>query len=270
MAAAELGARVLSALVLIPLALAAAWFGGWAWSAFWLIAAVGVLWEWTTLVAPGQVRALTVLGAIGYAAAAVLILMGWFGAATAALALTLLGLLAVASAENRVWVASGFFYATILLAAPVLLRRDADYGLLAVVFLFAIVWMSDIAGYFAGRAIGGPKLWARVSPKKTLSGAVGGTVGAIAIAMAVAQIGGLRSLALAGLACGLSIASQAGDLLESAVKRRFGAKDASQLIPGHGGLMDRLDGFITASLAAAMIGVARGGLDTPATGLLIW
>ena len=271
MAFSELGTRVLSALVLIPLALAAAYLGGWAWSVFWLVAAIGVLWEWLTLATPSRVRLLAPLGAVGYTIAAVCLVIGWFGAAAIVLILTLLSMLATVSAESRPWVAGGFAYATVLLAAPVLLRGDPNYGGLAVVFLFAIVWMSDIAGYFAGKAIGGPKLWARVSPKKTVSGAVGGTLGAIAVAIIVAQMGGLRSLLpLVVLAFGLSVASQAGDLLESAIKRRFGAKDASQLIPGHGGLMDRLDGFITASAVAATIGIARGGIDFPAQGLLVW
>ena len=271
MATSELGTRVLSALVLIPLALAAAYLGGWPWSAFWLIASIGVLWEWLTLSAPARVGRLTAMGAAGFAIAAACLVTGWFGTAAIVLTLALLTMLALAPAENRVWVAGGFVYAAILLIAPVLLRGDPTYGGLAVIFLFAIVWMSDIAGYFAGRAIGGPKLWARVSPKKTVSGAIGGTLGAIGVAVAVAQAGGLRSLlAVAILACVLSVASQAGDLLESVIKRRFGAKDASQLIPGHGGLMDRLDGFITASFIAAVIGVVRGGLDAPARGLLIW
>jgi phosphatidate cytidylyltransferase len=110
-----------------------------------------------------------------------------------------------------------------------------------------------------------------VSPKKTWSGAAGGTLGAVVAGLIVVKVAGMQvTVALAVVALLLSVVSQAGDLLESAVKRRFNAKDASQLIPGHGGLMDRLDGFLTAALAAALVGLLRGGFDAPARGLLIW
>jgi phosphatidate cytidylyltransferase len=141
----------------------------------------------------------------------------------------------------------------------------------AILFLFAVVWATDVTAYFAGRAIGGPKLWAAVSPKKTWSGALGGTLGGVVAALLVATFMGLVIAPMLVLvALFLSVASQAGDLLESALKRQFGAKDSSDLIPGHGGLMDRLDGFLTAVLAAAMVGLCRGGLDGAAQGLLVW
>jgi phosphatidate cytidylyltransferase len=152
-----------------------------------------------------------------------------------------------------------------------ILRRDPALGFAAMLFVFAIVWVTDIAAYFAGRAIGGPKLWPAVSPKKTWSGAIGGTLGGIAAGLLVAKMAGLVVAPMLVLvALGLSIVAQAGDLLESAIKRHFGAKDASQLIPGHGGLMDRLDGFLTAAAAAVMVGLLRGGLEGPARGLLVW
>jgi phosphatidate cytidylyltransferase len=139
------------------------------------------------------------------------------------------------------------------------------------VFLFGIVWASDVCGYFAGRLLGGPKLWQAVSPNKTWSGAIGGAVGALAAGVAIAAYADRTNpLAVAVLALLLSAVSQAGDLLESAVKRRFGVKDASHVIPGHGGVMDRLDGFVAAAAVAAAIGIARGGLDAPARGLLVW
>ena len=137
--------------------------------------------------------------------------------------------------------------------------------------MFAVVWLSDIVAYFAGRAIGGPKLMPRISPKKTWSGAIGGTAGAVIGGVLVARyfaIAGLGSAAAVAIV--LSLISQAGDLLESAVKRQFNTKDASHLIPGHGGLMDRLDGFVTAVLAAVLIGIAHGGVNAPARGLMVW
>jgi phosphatidate cytidylyltransferase len=172
---------------------------------------------------------------------------------------------------RRGWAAAGVVYAGIALIAPLVLRRDSELGLLAMLFLFAVVWSTDILGYFVGRAIGGPRLAPRISPKKTWSGACSGAFGALAAGIAVVYVAGDTALLPAAcVAFVLSIASQAGDLFESAVKRRFGVKDASHLIPGHGGLMDRLDGFITASGVAALVGIMRGGLDASARGLLSW
>ena len=152
-----------------------------------------------------------------------------------------------------------------------LLRADAQLGFLAMVLLFAIVWTTDILGYFAGRAIGGPKLLPAISPKKTWSGAIAGTLGAMIVAVLVAGFfGSFNRAALAVIALLLSVVAQLGDLLESWVKRQFGAKDASQLIPGHGGVMDRLDGFWAAALVGCVIGLLRGGFDGAARGLLVW
>jgi len=137
--------------------------------------------------------------------------------------------------------------------------------------LFAIVWTTDIVAYFLGRMIGGPKLLPRVSPKKTWSGAISGLAAAVLAAVAVAKVAGLSGLSsIALVAAILSFVAQAGDLFESQLKRRFGAKDSSHLIPGHGGLMDRLDGFVFAAVVAALIGILRGGVEAPARGLLVW
>jgi len=168
------------------------------------------------------------------------------------------------------WVAPGLVYAGVAFLAPVLLRADEPFGMLAILFLFAVVWATDILGYAVGRLAGGPKLWPAVSPKKTWSGALGGTAGAALAGAAIAHLNGLILPAIIALSVGLSIAAQAGDLLESAIKRKFNVKDASQLIPGHGGVMDRLDGFIIAALIALLVGVARGGMMNPARGLLAW
>jgi phosphatidate cytidylyltransferase len=177
----------------------------------------------------------------------------------------------VAHADKRAhWLVAGGLYAAITLIAPLMLRAEPDHGLTAVLFLFAVVWPTDAMGYVVGRAIGGPKLWPAVSPNKTWSGAVGGTIAALAAGVAVAAGAGLAFVPIAILAVILSMVAQAGDLLESAVKRRFGAKDSSQLIPGHGGVMDRLDSFIAAALVATAIGLVRGGPYAVARGLLIW
>jgi phosphatidate cytidylyltransferase len=133
------------------------------------------------------------------------------------------------------------------------------------------VWATDVAAYFAGRIIGGPKLWPAISPNKTWSGAVAGAVAATAAGWAVAAVGGIEPIApIFAVGFLLSVAAQFGDLFESALKRRFGVKDASHAIPGHGGLMDRLDGFLAAAVAAALVGVFRGSLDGAAGGFLLW
>lgn len=192
--------------------------------------------------------------ALFWAAAAIAVLWEW-----------------VRMVKGAVWIAFGVPYAAALFAAPVVLRADASFGLLAIVLLFAIVWSTDIFGYFGGRAIGGPKLMPAVSPKKTWAGAIAGTLGAMIVAVLVARAFGAFSIvSIACVALLLSVCAQAGDLFESFIKRKFNVKDSSQLIPGHGGVMDRLDGFWAAALAASVIGVSRGGMSEAARGLLIW
>jgi phosphatidate cytidylyltransferase len=218
--------RVLSALVLAPIAVAAVYFGGWLFFVFWAVAAAVALWEWARV---------------------------------------------VGGKTHPAWVTVGVVYAALLLISPVVLRSDANYGMIAIFFLFAIVWTTDIAGYFAGRAIGGPKLAPSISPKKTWSGAIAGLVAvAIIVGIGARYVPGTRLVPLVAASMLLSVVSQAGDLAESALKRRFNVKDASQIIPGHGGVMDRLDGFWAAAVCAAIIGLARGGFEEPARGLLIW
>src|SRR5690606_37754461 len=165
----------------------------------------------------------------------------------------------------------GLVYAALVLAAPVVLRMDTELGLVAVFWLFAVVWGSDVMAYFCGRTIGGPKLWPAVSPKKTWSGFIGGTGFAVGGGTGVAAVAGVPSLMPAALvSLFAAVLSQGGDLFESSLKRRFGVKDSGKLIPGHGGLMDRLDGFVLAGLFALLIGVGRGGLDAAGRGVLMW
>lgn len=173
--------------------------------------------------------------------------------------------------SGPVWIMSGIVYAAAMFLAPVILREDPTLGLLSIVLLFAIVWSTDIFGYFGGRSIGGPKLMPAVSPKKTWSGAIAGTLGSMIVAVLVARLfGSFNAVAIAGVALLLSVCGQAGDLFESWVKRKFNVKDSSQLIPGHGGAMDRLDGFWAAAVVGCLVGLARGGFDAPARGLLVW
>jgi len=267
----ELALRVCSALVLVPLALATAYLGDWPFAVFWSVAAMGVLWEWTSLVAGIDRRSVLMTGVASLALALALVVSGLPLAAVIVLAIGTLAAASLAPAERRLWIAGGIPYAGALGLAPIVLRSDREDGFLAVIFLFAVVWTTDIAAYFIGRAAGGPKLVPQVSPNKTWSGAIGGTLAAVVVALALAKTAALAGLfAIAMLAIVLSVSAQAGDVFESFLKRRFGAKDSSHLIPGHGGLMDRLDGFVTASVVATLIGLARGGFEAPGRGLLVW
>lgn len=263
--------RIVSSLVMAPLAIAAAYFGGLAFIVFWAIAALAVLWEWNTLVCAEERNLVLATGAVALAGSGLVLAFDRSGVAAAVIVLGFFGVAAMASKARRIWCAAGLVYAAAILIAPALLRHDAALGFAAILFLFVIVWLTDITAYFVGRAVGGPKLMPRVSPNKTWSGAIGGTVAGVVGGIVVAQQAGVAGLAAAGVvAFLLSIVSQIGDLAESAIKRQFNAKDASQLIPGHGGLMDRLDGFVAAAAAGALIGLAHGGFDAPARGLMVW
>jgi phosphatidate cytidylyltransferase len=267
----NLALRIVSALVLAPLALGAAYVGGWPFLCFWTVASIAVLWEWTALVAGPDSRLAFSVGAVALAVVAALFALDRPGAGILVVLLGALATTILAPAERRIWVAGGVVYAGIMLWATVLLRADPVFGFIALIFLFAVVWATDILGYFVGRAIGGPKLAPSISPKKTWSGGIAGALGAMVIALLLARyVAGTNWIVIVFIALMLSMVAQAGDLLESALKRRFGAKDAGNLIPGHGGVMDRLDGFWAAALIGVLIGMARGGFDASARGLLIW
>jgi phosphatidate cytidylyltransferase len=181
----------------------------------------------------------------------------------------LAGVMLVSPAQ-RLWSAAGFAYAAAAEVASVLVRIDRADGFVALMLVLLVVWVTDIGGYVAGRGIGGPKLWPKVSPGKTWAGAIGGFVASLMVAAGFAAFGLGKTAPLLLLGAVLSIASQLGDLFESAVKRRFGVKDSSHIIPGHGGLLDRLDGFIAAIVMAAILGFLRGGADGVGRGLMVW
>jgi phosphatidate cytidylyltransferase len=278
-AARNLVLRTVSAAVLGPIVIAVAYLGGWPFSVLCLLGAAGVLWEWTRLAAGRSDPAILAFGLAALVAALAFTAMGEAGAAASMIAIGAVGAGIVVAARppgrsapiSNLWAAGGVVYAGAAFIGPAFLRRDAELGFAAFLFLAAVVWTTDIFAYCVGRAVGGPLLWPRVSPNKTWAGAIGGVAGGVAGGTLVAYASGVGRLApVAFIALGLSVLAQAGDLFESAVKRRFGAKDASQLIPGHGGLMDRLDGFLVAAVAALAIGVIRQGTDAPAHGLLVW
>ena len=256
---------------MVPLALGAAYYGNFIFLAFWTVAALGVLWEWDAMVCVHDRNPVFTIGAVAIVGACLLWATDRAVAALILLSLGALGVATLASKIRRFWCVIGVMYAGALLIAPVILRMDPALGLTAILYLFAVVWVTDITAYAAGRALGGPKLMPRVSPNKTWTGAVFGLAGGVSGGIALAKFAGLENLVAIGLiAFVLSIVSQAGDLLESAIKRQFKVKDASWLIPGHGGLMDRLDGFLTAGAVAVLIGLAHGGVAAPSRGLLVW
>jgi phosphatidate cytidylyltransferase len=265
----NLSTRIIAAAVLIPLAIAIAYAGGWLWTALVTLAAIGLYVEWLMVVGATAEKRVVATGVAALAVAGFSLAIGRIDAALAVLAI---GLVAVAlmTPVRRNWAAAGILYAGVAEIASVLLRHDAVKGFVALVFVLLIVWVTDSGGYFAGRGIGGPKLWPRVSPKKTWAGAVGGLVASLAVACAFAVLDLGKAGPLLTISGVLSVVSQLGDLFESAVKRRFGVKDSSQIIPGHGGLLDRLDGFVAAVAFAALFGFLRGGADGVGRGLMIW
>ncbi|WP_292528430.1 phosphatidate cytidylyltransferase [Methylocystis sp.] len=269
---ADLGPRVASAVAMVVAALGTLYVGGDAFALFWLAASFAVSWEWQNLIGGEGRAARMAVGGVAVAAAAAFGRVAMPGAAALAIALLALASAALAGADRRLWAATGVVYASAPAFAVCLLRESPEVGALAIAFLFATVWGTDIFAYFGGRLIGGPKLWPRVSAGKTWSGTITGVVSGALLGLGAAYFGGGPQFAnwqvfLLGLAA--SAFSQVGDLFESSVKRRFGVKDSSRLIPGHGGVMDRLDGFIFASAFAAAVGLLRGG-PSVAAGLFFW
>ncbi len=206
--------------MLAPIGLVCLWLGSWAWTGLIALAGVGLVIEWLQLcgLLVRRVPGLHLPAAAG-------------------------GVLCIGLAA----------------AALIWLRADPAVGWANVLFLMLVVWASDTGAYAVGRLAGGPKLCPTISPRKTWSGAGGGVACAMAVGVvvAVSLVRGSPAHALAAGA-GLSVLAQGGDLLESAVKRHFGVKDSSRLIPGHGGLLDRLDGFLAAAPVAALVGSGFG------------
>ena len=261
--------RVVAALVLAPAAVGIAYAGGALWTLLVTLAAAGLYVEWLMIVGTAGERRVVASGLAALLIAGLCLAIGRIDASLFAL---VVGLAAVAllSPQRRIWNAAGFFYAAAAEVASILVRLDQTWGFVALILILLVVWGTDIGGYFAGRGIGGPKLWPRVSPKKTWAGAIGGFAASLAIAGGFAAFGFGKTGPLLLLGAILSIVSQFGDLFESAVKRRFGVKDSSQIIPGHGGLMDRLDGFVAAVVLAAIFGFLRAGADGVGRGLMVW
>lgn len=261
----ELRLRIQSGIVMAIGVLVATWLGG---VAFRLLAvAIGLLvfHEWSTMARLKEAdRNGYALAWGGQAAIATAILLGFLELSGAMLvAFTLLAIVRSVSRGTGGWLPGGVMYAGLSALSLASIRGSDSTGLKAMLVLFAVVWATDILAYFVGRAIGGPKLAPRISPGKTWSGAIGGTISALAFGLAaVAAAGGPVSLRTAFLIVVLSVFSQIGDLFESFIKRRFGVKDSSRLIPGHGGVMDRVDGLVFACFAAFLLAMAAHGVSS--------
>ena len=265
----EVAIRVASAVVLAALALGATIFSPWTFLILVMAGGVIVAWEWGRLTRGNGFDGTAVVAGVSVAAIAVFVSLGRpdfalfvFTAACIAIGLT-------AATGRAGWSLAGLAYAALPAFALVWLRGDPALGAAAVLYLFAVAWTTDTASYAAGRLIGGPKLAPRISPKKTWSGLIIGALAPALVGYAFAvALKGTSPWRLALVSVALALACQMGDLAESWVKRRFGAKDMSQMIPGHGGLLDRIDGLLFAAILAALIALRDPA--NPGRGLLIW
>lgn len=255
--ASELRLRVLSALVLAAIVLSVTLLGGPVFRLVWGLVAGVVAYEWLAIVGArnpiaGGVGVVLAGFALGFAPlsdpalAGVSAVLAFAGAVTT-----------IRVEDRRALEACGVAYALCFALVTPALRQVPEIGLFLIGWTFAVVWFTDIAAYFTGRALGGPKLMPSVSPKKTWSGALGGalagTAGGMAVWALMPATAGLGFGVVLAISLAASVVSQAGDLFESAIKRRFGTKDSSRLIPGHGGFLDRLDGYWAVLVFAGML-----------------
>jgi phosphatidate cytidylyltransferase len=267
--------RVNSAIVLIVVSLGLTYASPHTFAVLITVFITAMAWEWGRLV---RGKGLDLAFGVQCAATALAAFATVERCPGCALVTVLSGTLAVflisttrgETVRDAWWSAAGVYYAGIPAIALIWIRGDAQYGWLAILYLFAIVWTTDTAAYVFGRAIGGPKLAPRISPKKTWSGFLGGALSAALVGgLFGLWIGDTDSVKLAALSLVLAMAAQFGDLGESALKRTFGIKDSSGLIPGHGGVLDRLDGLIFVAFAAAFLAWALDPAQ-PGRALLLW
>lgn len=265
----ELQLRIASGAVVGLIALAVLYWGSGPFAILLGAIAAAMSWEWGRIVRGGDGDLITAVHTATSIAAAGLAAFGMAGLGIAVVAIGAITASALAVGQQNVGLTgAGVLYTGLPVIALEWLRGDESFGMLAVLFVIVVVVVTDTAAYAAGRTLGGPKLWPAVSPNKTWAGLVGGvSAAAVAGALFPFVTGSGASQWLAALGLILGLVAQAGDLAESALKRHFGRKDASDLIPGHGGFMDRMDGIVTASVAAALIALAVEAYQ-PARGLL--
>ncbi len=262
--------RVISAVILIVVVVAFTVVGGLPFRCLAAAIACAMFYEWSTMLQAVSGRRQQWLGAVLLGVVMVALIAKF--SALAVMAMLIVSILA-AALQGRLdgqgyWIAGGLAYAGLSGISLSLLREGGHAGLIAILFLFAVVWATDMLAFFVGRRIGGPKLAPSISPGKTRSGAIGGAIGGVVAGLTVVAVAGAGSLQVFFVVALLvSIVSQAGDLFESWVKRRHGVKDSGSLIPGHGGVMDRVDGLVAASFVLYLIGWLLENADNPAQGL---
>ena len=264
----DLKPRIVWGVALAALAIGLTWAGKWPFAGLCLVIAGLMDWEWGRVVRGREFDPAFWVHLVATTAAIVLAGFGAPVMGAAVLAIGAIVLIPLAFGQRAPMSALGVLYSGLPAVALVWLRSEDKWGLLAVLFVFATVWTTDTAAFAAGRLIGGPKLWPRVSPNKTWSGFICGVLASAGVAALFANfIPASNMLRLAVLGLGFGVVAQGGDLAESALKRVFGVKDASSLIPGHGGFLDRVDALVTVGLAAAIVALFSN-LHAPAHGLL--
>lgn len=246
----DLRPRVLSAIVMVAVGAAEIWLGGPSFAVLVVLLTAGMIWELATITAPVQRnRPLVMAGLAAAALAGALVFRSDLAAAV-----LLIPSLALALTPRRDRRISAIYAAAIMVAGFGLVSLRETAGTAGMIWLVSVVVMSDVAGYFAGRILGGPKFWPAISPKKTWSGTVAGWIGAalVGVAFVIAGKGGAALILLSPV---VAFAGQMGDIVESWLKRRAGVKDSSRLIPGHGGLLDRFDALIGATVLVMLLGL---------------
>lgn len=258
----EVMVRTVSGVTLGLAVLALTWFGGMPFKLLTILIMALLFFEWFRIVAT---RSMSItcwaIGSCTIGVTGLCILMGWAGLGIASSAAGAGILMLVRALEKAdFWPSVGVIYAGFFGVAFAALRDSGEFGFAAIIFLFAVIWTTDIFAFFGGRRFGGPKLAPLVSPKKTWSGFLSGLAGGILAGIIAAAILAGTSVAwVALLAAIVSVSGQIGDLFESGFKRRFGVKDSGALIPGHGGVMDRMDSVIFAAFSAYAVAVAMPG-----------
>jgi phosphatidate cytidylyltransferase len=267
----DLGVRSLSALVLIPAVLLDIYMGGIWFELFMAFLGLLMAHEWTNIVHQRSSTQFALSAAAVLCAAFLPKEIGVLATVAIVSGITAIGLAANAFNDRakNVFAYVGVPYVALPVLALVLLRSHNEWGVHAIMWVMLVVWATDTFAYFAGRMFGGPKLAPILSPKKTWSGLIGGMFGAALISSIYASFNLPGWLGLALVAAALAAIAQLGDIFESALKRTYAVKDSGYLIPGHGGVLDRVDGLVAAGLVAAVIGFVRNS-NSLAEGLLLW